>query len=153
MDVEKDGHICIKVSCPVCDNSFFQRVDGRPKTCSKRCARILDARRNGGHAYTYKGGRINCNGYVKVMARGHPNADDKGYILEHRLVMEKKLGRLLQKHERVHHKNGKRKDNRTRNLELWHIKQKDPAGIRASDYHCYGCCCPIDYCFQDGLGI
>ena len=57
--------------------------------------------------------------YAYVYAPDHPNAIKMGYILEHRLVMEKKLGRLLLKKEVVHHKNGDVLDNRSENLEVF----------------------------------
>lgn len=66
------------------------------------------------------GGRMKARGgYVKVLCPDHPFADKRGYIMEHRLVMEKKLGRYLMPWEIVHHKEGVPKDdNRPENLEL-----------------------------------
>jgi hypothetical protein len=50
---------------------------------------------------------------------------------EHQIVMEEILGRELFEHERIHHKNGVRDDNRRENLELWSISQ--PPGQRVED--------------------
>lgn len=70
----------------------------------------------------WKGGRVKAGGYILA----HVTADDPlavmrtrmGYVLEHRLVMARSLGRPLAPHETVHHINGQRDDNRLENLQL-----------------------------------
>ena len=60
------------------------------------------------------------HGYVLVYARNHPNArGSRPVVYQHRLVMEKHLGRYLKGEETVHHINGIKHDNRIENLELW----------------------------------
>ena len=74
----------------------------------------------GKDAHRWKGGKkLHNQGYILVYSKGHPNANNHGYMMEHRLVMEKHLGRYLTKEERVHHKNGIKNDNRVENLQLF----------------------------------
>lgn len=65
----------------------------------------------------WKGGRRIAGGYIFVRVDDHPNARN-GYIQEHRLVMEKTLGRYLNSDEVVHHKDGDKKNNHPDNLEV-----------------------------------
>ncbi len=69
---------------------------------------------------------VNTNGYVYEYVDGERQAQ-----LQHRLVMERVLGRRLWADETVHHKNGIRTDNRPENLELWVSWQ--PHGCRVED--------------------
>jgi len=92
------------------------------KVCKKhgiKCQRT-GPRSGAGHP-EWKGGRIkNKDGYIEIYCPCHPNArKHTKYILEHRLVMEEILGRYLTRREVVHHKNGKKDDNRPENLELF----------------------------------
>lgn len=64
------------------------------------------------------------DGYVLIYSPDHPFArkmsgnGGKGYVLEHRLVMEKIIGRYLYPDEDVNHVNGIKDDNRSDNLKL-----------------------------------
>ena len=67
----------------------------------------------------WAGGKITTTrGYIKVQAPLHPLRDGGKYVMEHRLVMEKHLGRFLEKSEIIHHINGIKDDNRIENLKI-----------------------------------
>lgn len=69
--------------------------------------------------WNWKGGRIvNSQGYILIHQPLHPNADARGYIREHIIVIEKSLGHFLDRGLQVHHKNLKRDDNHLDNLQV-----------------------------------
>lgn len=68
----------------------------------------------------WKGGRYkNGYGYIFIYSPNHPFKNRSGYVREHRLVMEKHLGRYLKPEEVVHHINGVKDDNGIKNLKLF----------------------------------
>lgn len=101
---------CCKKKCFVMD---LQIKKGKGKFCSKKCA---TSKQN--HPRWKKGRRIH-DGYIVVFSPAHPFAGKDLCVPEHRLVMEKHLGRYLKPEEIVHHKNGAKTDNRIENLMLF----------------------------------
>jgi DNA-binding CsgD family transcriptional regulator len=80
-------------------------------------ARIYD--KHGSRNPKWHGGRHkDKDGYVQIFAPSHPHRTARNEVSEHRLVMERLIGRFLEPHEVVHHKNGIKDDNRPENLEL-----------------------------------
>ena len=61
---------------------------------------------------------ISKGDYNYVYVPTHPNVTKHGYVLEHRIVMENHLCRLLNSNEIVHHKDGNKKNNHISNLEI-----------------------------------
>ena len=117
------------VRCKVCGKKVERRPNRLGKQAGVYCSVVC---RNRGcirrkrkpipkvqreRSSNWKGGRTkDKNGYVLLYMPQHPQARKNGYLLEHRLIMEKELGRPLKPWEEVRHGNGKPDDNRVENL-------------------------------------
>lgn len=101
----------MEIKCACGCNKVLNKYDSRGRT-----RRFLHGHNRkfpkGEQNPSYKRGKtIHSNGsykYYKVLAPKHPFCDKKGYVFEHRLIMEKHIGRYMDKQEVVHHidKNG-----------------------------------------------
>lgn len=132
----------VDIECICCKQSFSLPAHeaerkGKParKFCSPTCTRKYWGEVGKADKRTPEEGKrhYSGSGYVYIYVPEHPSVKGKPYkyVAEHRLVMEKDLGRYLEPGENVHHKNGNRMDNRIENLELW--KRPQPAGQRLAD--------------------
>ena len=116
-----------RVKCIGCGNVIsYERKSKRCKKCvTQQSQGILNGNWKGGKTYHRKG-------YVLIRCPNHPRMTQSGkYVFEHILVMEQKLGRFLEKGEKVHHRNLIKSDNSPKNLELW--ISSHPTGARMSD--------------------
>ena len=108
------------------------------RCCS--CAARYDRGECGENSRFWKGGRIKFRGYILVWIAKedffYPMANKKGYVMEHRLVVARALGRCLLPWETVHHKEGYAKDDNRypEVLELLPVPHKHDALTRMTNY-------------------
>jgi len=106
--------------CRICESEFFVKPNvvrkGYGKYCSLACRSKVYI---GSGNPKWRGGKTKIKGYVLIYCPDHPNRNKDGCVMEHRLVVEKSLGRYLERKEVVHHINGVKDDNRLNNLQLF----------------------------------
>lgn len=103
------------LKCKQCGKDFNTTITRSTKYCNNKC---YGAAKMGSNNENWKGGRYYSQwGHVYIRApKKHPHKSSNGYIFEHRLAMEKHIGRYLESTEFVHHLNGIKDDNRIDNL-------------------------------------
>lgn len=84
----------------------------------ERPLKLSGGRRIVGHGEGRYIKKYKTNKYWMILCPCHPNADGKGYIQEHRLVMEVHLCRIIGQDELVYHIDGDGLNNEIGNLEL-----------------------------------
>jgi hypothetical protein len=81
------------------------------------------------------------SGYIMQYAPYHPHCNSRGYVQEHRLIIENKLGRyLIPRKELIHHLNGIRDDNRLENLKISNPKDHAKGHIGERNKNGTFCC-------------
>ncbi|MCK5608833.1 HNH endonuclease, partial [Candidatus Pacearchaeota archaeon] len=98
-------------TCPVCNDKFFTSHNN--PTCSRSCSKKMSL-----NPMWTTGRYPDSKGYIVIRKPDHPFATKQGLVYEHRLVLEKHLGRYLSPEERIHHKDGNRSNNQIPNLHL-----------------------------------
>jgi len=129
----------------VCGKDFFSK-NINPRFCSLDCKyktghsqetreKIKTARAN----QVFISRPILRSGYIYLKSWGHPFCGKQGYVAEHRLVIERHIGRFLNPEETIHHRDGNKTNNNISNLELFatrgeHTKHAHPEVRKKSTF-------------------
>lgn len=123
--VSKPCVVCGKMMVKSASQAYLQ-------TCSMECQAARRTKRPLERLHNGKPARKDSKGYVMVYEPEHPNKSFKGWQYEHRLVVEKALGRYLASDEHIHHINGTKDDNRLENLQV--MDALDHARLSVNDF-------------------
>lgn len=127
-EIRKDAYYgkSVWAACQSCGKGrwvYMRQCKPQSPRC-RSCAAKLRMHARGVDNPAYKGGfLINKNGYKEVLLQPddffYPMAKVNGYVLEHRLIMARHIGRCLHRWEVVHHKTqGEKHNNVLSNLQL-----------------------------------
>lgn len=121
------GNKLIKCSCG-CGEEFW-KLDyfGQERKC--KTGHNMTGK-TGKESTRWNGGTTVSKGYRYIFKPQHPFSTKKGYVAEHRLVMEKKKGRYLTKKEVVHHL-----DHDTLNNDILNLKLVNGSGHHLMEFH------------------
>jgi hypothetical protein len=104
--------------CTYCGSEMLASESNFKKSknsfCSAECKSSFTIKQNEGNKVFKK--RPGGDHHVLVKKWDHPRADRHGYVYEHLLVAEKKLGRPVMASEIIHHINCVKEDNDPKNL-------------------------------------
>lgn len=128
------------VTCDLCGTPMYRRPSTLARNAAKYCStacrnkihkatgpRGTNPKLAGPNNPAWRGGvtlkrpKGNYTGvvYVRAPTWALPMARGDGYIMQHRLVVAHRIGRLLARTEVVNHKDHKPSNNARTNLELW----------------------------------
>lgn len=115
-DIEFKCEKCSKTFRPTYSQMYrYKKTGGCRLFCSSEC--YLSTIRGAGNP-KWRGGFLFIDGYKYIYSPEHPNRTKLGYVAEHRLVMESKIGRYLTRSEVVHHIDKNSLNNSESNLLL-----------------------------------
>lgn len=113
-DAKWRGNTFTCIDCGVTKRCSLYQVPTK-KFCSRRCKGSYMSKRSGAETPNYKRGYIiDKSGYKQVLVKNH----SRPHKLEHRLVVERAIGRELLPDEHIHHKDHDKLNNHIDNLVI-----------------------------------
>lgn len=98
--------------------------DPNNRRLTEEARKAMGKKPTGENHWNWQGGkRTNHNGYIEIHKPDHHRARGNGYVFEHIVVAENKIGRKLEEDEVVHHIDGDKKNNKPKNLKVMKINE------------------------------
>lgn len=103
------------ITCLQCGKKAFAQDNDIKKGNGRFCS--LPCKQLGENNPSWKNARIKTpQGYIKIFDAAHRDKNGRHAVYEHRLIIERQIGRYLHRWESVHHINKIKADNRPNNL-------------------------------------